>query len=594
MKAEKKLYADLTALPTAEQPIYEKLFNMLKVRVEERCSAEVVCGSGCGFTLTFALDDEMADEAYDISDSANGIVIKGKNFNSLVFGLGRLLHTSRYGDDGMRISDWRGYSAPTSPFRIIYFAIHFYNWYHTTSPEELNRYFEDLMLWGYNGVCGIFAKINLTGWDDPNVEKSYELVEKLFRAAKALNMLTVYQVGNVDFKVPKTEFAADKSGLHGKNGNLICMGTEGGYKHLLSLIAPVVERLSKIGIDYMNYFAYDEGGCSCEMCAPWGGNGFYRMSKRLHHDLRKIVPDLKAIMVLWHYNMGINDKRDFPWLDRAIREDKALGNDWVSYIMLETRFSVPDFVKEHGVPGGCKAVDFPEITMHRLEPWGGYGANPLPCEMQRMWNNVKDLVYGGMPYSEGKFDDINKVIFAGFFWDKNALSVDTLRDYIGYEYLCDQSADELIEMMKLMEKNQLLTHYSSCKPGNIEEIEKVKAIAEKVNAALPEKIKTCWRWRILYIRTQLDYIRYTNLAAAGWDFSLLKVTSRFRYWAQYLKDSPEAQELLLELINIYEMPVLYDPEVHHLHQMLRPPYMPNGRLETALDQLGDDYAGKKA
>ena len=42
------------------------------------------------------------------------------------------------------------------------------------------------------------------------------------------------------------------------------------------------------------------------------------------------------------------------------------------------------------------------------------------------------------------------------------------------------------------------------------------------------------------------------------------------------------------------MPVLYDPEVHHLHQMLRPPYMPNGRLETALDQLGDDYAGKKA
>jgi len=193
MKKTKLIFVDTSLLPVAAEDIYGKIFPIFKTRVEERSGASVKEGTGANgaVTVRYKLSPEMADESYEISDSDGAVVISGKNFNSLIFGTGQLLHKSRYDEEGMMVADWRGYSAPTSPFRIIYFAIHFYNWYHTTSPEELNRYFEDLMLWGYNGVCGIFAKINLTGWDDPNVEKSYELVEKLFRAAKALNMLTV-------------------------------------------------------------------------------------------------------------------------------------------------------------------------------------------------------------------------------------------------------------------------------------------------------------------------------------------------------------------------------------------------------------------
>lgn len=141
------------ALPCDQAPIYRKLFSILKVRVEERSGAAVTEGIG-DFTLAFSLDEAMAEEAYEISNVEGGVQIKGRNFNALMFGMGQLLHKSSYSDAGMTVTDWRGYSAPECPVRFLYYAIHFYNWYQNTSPEGLERYCEDMMLWGYNGFCG--------------------------------------------------------------------------------------------------------------------------------------------------------------------------------------------------------------------------------------------------------------------------------------------------------------------------------------------------------------------------------------------------------------------------------------------------------
>jgi len=564
----KIIHFDLTALPEDENR--NKLFRIFKRCVEQHCPAEVSKESG-EIRISAVLDSGMADEAFDISDGSNGIVIKGKNFNSLMFGMGKLLHSSHYGEDGIQITDWRGYSAPDCPIRSIYFAMHFHNWYHTAAPEELEEYFEDLMLWGYNGVSGILPLLNLKGWDDPNAEQSFLLLEKLLLAAKSLNLDTSIMLDNTDFMVPRKDLAADMSGIFCKTGNTVCPSTEEGYEYLLEINSVIAERLSKIGIDYLIFFPYDEGGCSCEKCAPWGGNGYYRYAKRLYFDLKKYLPDAKAMLATWHFDKGFNDKRDFPFLDRAIREDKEKGLDWVSYIMLETRNGMPEYIKEHGVPGGLNAIDFPEITMQKLEPWGGWGAVCTPGELSRIWDETQSIMHGGIPYSEGRYDDLNKAVMAGFLWQRDKKAIDIFREYCGYEFK-EEIADELYEMCLLLEKNQFRTNVAVREPADMNEIKRARELAVKMDESLPENIKTGWRWRIFYIRALLDFERYAGAAKRGFDFYGLTSVSRFIYWRQFILGSRLAQKLLRELLDIAKAPIPFIPKDHYGHQYVRPNY----------------------
>ena len=570
MKYIKQLTVDSAGLPA--EPIYEKLYAILKVRVEERSGAKVTRQPG-GFLLRFSLEETMADEAYTIEDLENGVEIRGKNFNALMFGMGQLLHKSHYDEGGMQITDWRGTTVPECPFRFLYYAIHFYNWYQNTSPEELERYCEDLMLWGYNGFCGLFGRISYDGWEDPRMEKALALQKKLFRAAKNLNMMTAQLLQFIDFKTAKPEFAADTTGIFGKNGNPICPEKPGAYDYIRETLFREVSLLEEFDLDYLVYFPYDEGGCSCEKCAPWGGNGYYKVAKRMHKDMQQRFPKLKAkaILATWHFNLGFNDRRDFEWLDRAIREDKARGEDWVSYITLETRRGMPEFIAEHGVPGGVPGIDFPEITMHRLDPWGAFGANPLPTEIKRIFGDVQHVVQGGLTYTEGRFDDLNKALLAGFLWDKSRTSKENFEDYCGYEFR-ETITEDLWEMANLIEENQLRTHHSRMEPANMDQVRRVLELGGKMDAALPERIRKSWRWRVMYIRSVLDHARYTAAEKDGWKLreGLTIWRDRFDYWGKLMMADDEAQKLMRELLEIYEMPPVYDPPNQELHFMLRP------------------------
>jgi hypothetical protein len=48
------------------------------------------------------------------------------------------------------------------------------------------------------------------------------------------------------------------------------------------------------------------------------------------------------------------------------------------------------------------------------------------------WNAVKDKEAGGYPYSEGIFEDINKVVWAQLYWNPARPVADTLKEYIAY------------------------------------------------------------------------------------------------------------------------------------------------------------------
>jgi hypothetical protein len=142
-------------------------------------------------------------------------------------------------------------------------------------------------------------------------------------------------------------------------------------------------------------------------------------------------------------------------------------------------------------------INFAEISMWGRFPWGGFGANPLPERYQRLWNQSKHLMSGGLPYSEGNFEDINKVLFARFFWEKETPAWQTVREYIAYEF-STEVVEPVAEAIALLEANYPRTEWT------LERAERAWALLQDADARLPERARTRWRWRILYLRALID------------------------------------------------------------------------------------------
>jgi hypothetical protein len=251
-----------------------------------------------------------------------------------------------------------------------------------------------------------------------------------------------------------------------------------------------------------------------------------------------------------------------------------MDRDWVSYLMLETRRGIPEYIQEHGIPGGLPAIDFPEITMRYLDPWGGWGATPLPTEVERMWRQLPEDINGGVCYTEGFYDDVNKAVIGSLMWDRSTTSRDVFADYCGYE-LRQELIEDYWELSNLMEHNQYLTNYAVKQPPNMDEVARIRELGEQMNAALPESIRTGWRWRLMYLRSLLDYERYTAGQPYGWKLEELDIRNRFAHWGHFLVGNQRAQDALWELIEMYRMPHVYDPSFHVLHHYIRPNHETN-------------------
>ena len=88
-----------------------------------------------------------------------------------------------------------------------------------------------------------------------------------------------------------------------------------------------------------------------------------------------------------------------------------------------------------GKLGGLPLLNFPEISMWGRAPWGGWGANPLPTRFETLWQQTNGSVVGGMPYSEGIYEDMNAVIAWQHYWAGTNAN-DTLREYVRFYYGC--------------------------------------------------------------------------------------------------------------------------------------------------------------
>ena len=119
--------------------------------------------------------------------------------------------------------------------------------------------------------------------------------------------------------------------------------------------------------------------------------------------------------------------------------------------MVDSHADYPEYVLTHELIKPI--VNFPEISMWGLYPWGGFGANPLPRRFQRIWDSSRRVLAGGMPYSEGIYEDILKIQFAGYYWDPERNWHDILSEYVAYEY-GQNVIPQVLEMMECIEQKR--------------------------------------------------------------------------------------------------------------------------------------------
>lgn len=520
---------------------FERHALLLHKKIFERISGESIEE----IQIELVVDVQLGEaESYQILETKDGWKIIGSDEAGLYYGIGKFLHSANW-EEGRFQPQPAKLTTPASSFRAMYFAVHFYNWYQEAATEELEQYMEELLLYGYNSVVCIIPIINLNSFEDKLFFDSVEKTRKIFSLAKKLGMKVGIIIGSQGLKTTPKEIEGDLSydltgkvrGWHGKN---VCPAKPGAMDYLRHIWDMKFEQYKDIGLDYLISWPYDEGGCGCAQCRPWGAKGYCEIVQALHEEAVKYYPNIKYIVSTWLFDTP-EDEGEYEGFYKRLREDL----NYVDYLMIDAHADFPKYPLEHEVVKPI--LNFPEISMWKLYPWGGRGANPLPKRFQRFWDSTKYILNGGMPYSEGMYEDVSKVQCVGYYWNPEKNYREILSEYISYEF-SDTVCEEVLTMMELIEKNHVIV--SEVREPDYESAKKAEELAVAVDKKLDARAKESWRWRILYIRAKLDRMiyKYYRDNHHGDEEALQELRHTPR---NFLQDNEEAQELLQELCRHY-------------------------------------------
>jgi hypothetical protein len=308
-------------VPASQRPVALRTATILARQIEQRCNATVApppptarrpesrSQDAALVKIELALDQSLGTEAYAIRDGTNGsssVAIVGGDVRGLLFGAGKFLRSSRF--DGPRSApftpgEWRGTGAPHLPgsFRGHYFAVHYDNFYQSAPESEVATYMEDIALWGVNTIIvgtpgpGTFAPGHSTVLPGaPQIAVLVNRTRSLLQLAVEIGLSpALIMVPNQGFDNGTHTHPATPSGhspfpytpfpdplrVRGNLGALTCAFK--GHDYLLDIRRKELEVYSDIGIDWIVFWPYDEGGCGCEDDWPWGGKGFPRISSKM-------------------------------------------------------------------------------------------------------------------------------------------------------------------------------------------------------------------------------------------------------------------------------------------------------------------------
>ena len=414
------------------------------------------------------------------------------------------------------------------PERSVYFATHFRNWYEEASDEEVTRYVEELAEWGMNGVGAWFDMHDFSGMDDDGARRRLARIKLIFCTAKRLGLRRdLLFLANESFGGSPPELRADwRAGRNGYVSNLVghyhvelCPSKPGATELLLKWRSQVFSAFKDAPPTEITIFPYDQGGCTCGNCAPWGANGFLKLAQKLSMLAKATFPGIHVNLSTWRFDAFGNLHE---W-DGVFARGGEIAK-WADRL-----YVAPDDLSRVGKtsPGELPVFSMSEISMQGMLPWGGYGANPMPMRLQKEIAGNPNLL-GLRPYSEGIYEDLNKIMVLGMLRDPSKSALDVAGDYAA-RYFGEATRESVKEAVRIMEENMKHTAHvvqgsirrtayaldavNAAKPWTISHVvpkidvvkaRRAKALLDEAEFAMDVPRRASWRFRILRLRADID------------------------------------------------------------------------------------------
>jgi hypothetical protein len=515
-------------LPLKPNDLLERIVNVFVRQVQEHCEAKVITTDDSPHAIELALAPGIGAEGFRIEvRPGGGVRIVGNDERGLLYGTGKFLRTSRYDQGGFTPGTWRGTSVPQKPVRGIYFATHFHNYYHEAPVEEIGRYVEDLALWGFNELVIWYDAHHFNGVEDPKAVEFRKHLHAILAAAKRIGMdVSLLVIGNEAYGNSPAELRATPgTGRGGYYPCAVCPSKPEGMKYILQLLGEQFDWAADLKPRSVWIWPYDQGGCGCAECKPWGSKGFMKCVEEIGKLARQKMPGTKILLSTWYMDKAelagvlkqLGERKDL--VDGLVNEDNILpGAAGLGGMDQQPGATAP--VLRQDLP----VVGFPEISMHETFPWGGFGATPLTGRAQGQWNAQKKNIDGAFPYSEGIYEDITKIVYSQFYWSDQA-AAETVKEYIAFEFSPDVVAD-VAGVIKTLEQNHHMRWWPGlhdgvplemnwlpsrgAKPQADPGAEEAYATMQRIDGLLTPQAKKAWRWRQLYLRALLDSELKTN------------------------------------------------------------------------------------
>ncbi len=496
--------------------------EFLESRVAERTGKP---SSGKVFEVRYSVDPSLDEEHALVEVGRDGASISASTTRALIFGTGKLLRAMTFREGGFSIAPGR-YDfkpAPASKYRCCYMARHYNTWYQRAPKEEMLRYIDDMFLLGINALTTQLGMSTVNYAYSTEEERAIfdETTDAICERIRKYGVFLQTGGGNNTARAGyPPQFKAEKLvPSRGDDSWNLCPSKPGALEYLLANRERTLKKYVEKGypITNMGYFPYDEGGCQCKDCAPWGGNGYVRTIQAMHELNTKYFPDVKETVSCWFF-----DDADFEGLFKWLETQ-----DWVDFLEIDSHGDFPRYPLEHKIPKDIPVNTFPEISMWGRCPWGGYGATALAGRFERLYRHVQSIAGGFRLYSEGLYDDINKFVITRLYTEPSLSKREILEEYASYE-LPGVKPKDFVRFANLLET----THLTGDKKGvrrkdfnflvylrdagdktlNLRHRQAAKALrlAQKMDRDILPTMRDCWRWRQLMLRAIIDNEIFTS------------------------------------------------------------------------------------
>lgn len=431
-----------------------------------------ICMGNEGCTAFFILDHNISDkDTFIITKSGVSYIFRAKTIRGLIFAYSLFLRKSTFRKGNLYLcDDICGIHKPQKKIRghqVGYRTTP--NTYDAWDYDQYFRYYLDMMAFGTN-TC----------------EHNGTKPDKNFR-----NELMKYE--QYDFLVEASRLAdtvdLDVSLWHANDDK----ETEADALALRRSLYAAIPRL-----DYL----FVPGGDPGEMEA----SAFVERCKKISNLLKALHPNAQ-------FHPSAQAPHSYPDWGKVFTDSLKDEPDEIDMVIMGPNHAYPIHELRAKISEKYPMRFYPDIT-HNLrceypvnflhDDWhfalastlSRESVNPRPTELRKLHRIFAPYTVGGVSYSEGVHDDVNKMIWSALEWDENADLREILLDYARF-FMYGTDEEKIADGILMMERSW------QGDPAENPCIDVVYTIFCELKADFPQ-LSENWRFMLLYFRACCD------------------------------------------------------------------------------------------